>query len=320
MEQKLLLSELASDTLQGLSAKPKFLLSKYFYDDIGSGIFQDIMQMPEYYLTDCEHEIFTTQKEQIIDYFTKDVVHFELIELGSGDGLKTKILLNSLISRSTSFKYVPIDISSKANNELVKSLAVEIPGLKVNAQTGDFFKVMKQLNGFSGLRKVILFLGSNIGNFNEYQANMFLGQLSEFSYAGDEVMIGFDLKKSPEIIVNAYDDPHGFTRDFTMNHLARLNRELGADFNLANFEQRTTYNPETGSVKNYLVSKKDQLVFIERLEKSFRFKKWETIYMELSQKFDLEAIEKLAQNHGFRVEHHFTDSRNYFVDSLWIKT
>jgi dimethylhistidine N-methyltransferase len=319
MEQKLLLSELASDTLKGLSAKPKFLLSKYFYDDIGSGIFQDIMKMPEYYLTDCEQEIFTTQKEQIVDAFTKDVLHFDLIELGSGDGMKTKILLNSLIGGAASFKYIPIDISRKANNELVKSLAVEIPGLKVNAQTGDFFMVMKQLNGFSGLRKVILFLGSNIGNFNEYQVNMFLGQLSEFSHAGDKVMIGFDLKKSPEIIVNAYDDPHGYTRDFTMNHLARLNRELGADFNLGGFEQRTTYNPQTGSVKNYLVSIKDQVVHIENLEKSFRFKQWETIYMELSQKFDLETIETLAQNHGFRVEQHFTDKRNYFVDSLWVK-
>jgi L-histidine N-alpha-methyltransferase len=319
MEQKILLSELATDTLRGLSAKPKFLLSKYFYDDIGSGIFQNIMQMPEYYLTDCEHEIFTTRKEQIADAFLKDHLGFELIELGSGDGLKTKILLNSLVNRALSFKYIPIDISRKANKELVESLAREIPLLKVNAQTGDFFRVMKQLNGFSGIRKVILFLGSNIGNFSDEEVDLFLGQLSEFAHYGDKVMIGFDLKKSPEIILKAYDDPHGHTRNFNLNHLARLNRDLGADFNLDNFEQHTDYNPQTGAVKSFLVSKKNQIVLVKSLEERFHFKRWETIFMELSRKFDLETIETLAENHGFRVEKHFTDSRNYFVDSLWTK-
>lgn len=319
MEQKILLSELATDTLRGLSAKPKYLLSKYFYDDIGSGIFQNIMQMPEYYLTDCEHEIFTNLKEQILDAFLKDLSGFELIELGSGDGLKTKILLNSLVNRALSFKYIPIDISRKANNELVESLAREIPLLKVNAKTGDFFRVMKQLNGFSGIRKVILFLGSNIGNFSDEEVNLFLNHLSEFANKDDKVMIGFDLKKSPEIIIKAYNDPHGHTRNFNLNHLARLNRELGADFNLDNFEQHTDYNPQTGAVKSFLVSQKDQLVHVESLEKSFYFKPWETIFMELSRKFDLETIETLAENHGFRVEKHFTDCRNYFVDSLWTK-
>lgn len=319
MEQELLLSELAVDTLKGLSAKQKYLLSKYFYDDAGSGIFQDIMQMPEYYLTDCEHEIFTNQKDQIIKAYLKDTSGFELIELGPGDGLKTKVLLNSLVRQASSFKYIPIDISSKANNELVKSLKTEIPTLNVNAKTGDFFKVMKQMNGFSGLRKIVLFLGSNIGNFSEDEVNKFLSQISAFTLKGDKVMIGFDLKKSPEIIEKAYNDPHGYTRDFTLNHLARLNRELGADFDLSKFKHHTTYNPQTGSVKNYLVSIKNQVVNINSLEKSFRFKQWETIFMELSQKFDLETIEKYANYHGFRVEEHFTDSRNYFVDSLWIK-
>ncbi len=319
MEQQILLSELATDTFRGLSAKSKYLLSKYFYDDIGSSIFQDIMQMPEYYLTNCEHEIFTTQKEQIIDAFRKETSDFEIIELGSGDGLKTKVLLNSMVHRALSFKYIPIDISRKANNELVESLAKEIPLLKVNAQTGDFFRVMKQLNGYSGLRKVILFLGSNIGNFSEKEVNLFLGQLSEFAHQGDQVMIGFDLKKSPEIIMKAYDDPHGHTRNFNLNHLARLNRELGADFNLDNFEQHTEYNPQTGAVKSFLVSKKNQIVFVKSLEERFHFKQWETIFMELSRKFDLETIETLAEIHGFRIEQHFTDSRNYFVDSLWTK-
>jgi dimethylhistidine N-methyltransferase len=277
------------------------------------------MQMPEYYLTDCELEIFTTQKEQIIDAFVKDNLMFELIELGSGDGMKTKVLLNSLVNRALKFRYIPIDISRIANKQLVESLASEIPALKVHAQTGDFFRVMKKLNGYSGVPKVILFLGSNIGNFSDEQLNVFLSQLSEFAHKGDKVMIGFDLKKSPDIIMKAYDDPHGHTRDFNLNLLNRLNRELGADFELSNFEQHTEYNSETGAVKSFLVSKKDQTVHFEVLNESFNFNQWETIFMELSRKFDLKTIESLAIKHGFRVEENFTDCRNYFVDSLWEK-
>lgn len=319
MEQQTIVSELATDTLKGLSSKPKYLLSKYFYDDEGSRIFQDIMQMPEYYLTNCEHEIFTMQKEQIINAFMKKSSAFEIIELGSGDGLKTKVLLKSMLNQALNFQYIPVDISQNANKQLVESLAKEMPSLIVNAKTGDFFQVMKKLNGYSDHRKVILFLGSNIGNFSDDETKLFLSQLSAFARKGDQVMIGFDLKKSPDIILKAYDDPHGHTGRFNLNHLIRLNRELGADFDINNFQHYTDYDPQTGAVKSFLVSKKDQLVHVESLEKSFHFKQWETIYMELSRKFDLEIIESLAENHGFRVEKHFTDSRNYFVDSLWVK-
>jgi uncharacterized SAM-dependent methyltransferase len=178
---------------------------------------------------------------------------------------------------------------------------------------------MKKLNGYSGVPKVILFLGSNIGNFSDEQLSVFLSQLSAFAHKGDKVMIGFDLKKSPDIIMKAYDDPHGHTRDFNLNLLTRLNRELDADFELNNFEQHTEYSSETGAVKSFLVSKKEQTVHFEVLNKSFNFKQWEPIFMELSRKFDLETIETLATKHGFRVKEHFTDSRNYFVDSLWEK-
>lgn len=319
MKQQLTLSALANDTDIGLTANTKFLLPRYFYDDIGSGIFQDIMQMPEYYLTDCELEIFTSQKEQIIDVFSKDALHFNLIELGSGDGTKTKVLLNFMVNRAISFKYVPVDISLKANSELVESLAIALPKLKVAPQTGDFFSIMQQINGHTSIKKVILFLGSNIGNFTDERLDLFLGQLSQFAHKGDKVMIGFDLKKSPEIIMKAYNDPHGHTRRFNLNHLARLNRELGANFDLGNFEQHTQYNPQTGEVKSFLVSKEEQTVFIETLDKSFSFKMWEPIFMELSRKFDLETIETLAVTYGFRVEQNFTDSRGYFTDSVWAK-
>jgi dimethylhistidine N-methyltransferase len=319
MEQQTLLSDIATDTLNGLSANPKFLLSKYFYDDAGSAIFQDIMQMPEYYLTDCEFEILTSHKKQIADAFHEGVPGFDLIELGSGDGLKTKILLQYLVGKSVAFHYIPVDISLKANNELVKSLQRELPFLHVEAKTGDYFKEIKKLNGYSGLRKVIIFLGSNIGNFSDKEISLFLGQLSSACHQGDKVFIGFDLKKSPNVIMKAYNDPAGHTSRFNLNLLSRLNRELKADFNTLNFVHHADYDPITGFARSFLISTKEQTVHIAALEKRFQFSKWEPIFMELSRKFDLKTIESLAGDHGFKVEKQFTDSRNFFVDSLWVK-
>jgi len=319
MEQLTLVTDLAADTFRGLSANPKFLLSKYFYDDMGSSIFQDIMKMPEYYLTDCEFEIFSNNKNQITDAFREGVAVFDLIELGSGDGLKTKILLKYMIDNSVSFHYIPVDISQKANNELVNSLNRELPLLNVHAKTGDYFQEVKKMNGYSGLRRVILFLGSNIGNFSDEEINLFLGQLSKLCHKGDKTLIGFDLKKSPGIILKAYNDSQGHTRRFNLNHLIRLNRELNANFDPDNFEQHTEYNPLNGKVKSFLISKTEQTVYIAFLDQSFRLKKWEPIFMELSRKFDTESIEKLAKDHGFMVGKNFTDTHNFFVDSLWIK-
>lgn len=319
MEQQTIISDIAKDTLKGLSSNPKFLLSKYFYDDKGSTIFQDIMHMPEYYLTKCEFEIFSTYRKQISHAFYDAVQEFDLIELGSGDGLKTKILLQELIDQSVNFEYIPVDISHKANIELVKSLKEELPFLNVNAKTGDYFSEVKRLNGSSQLRKAILFLGSNIGNFSEDEISRFFNQLSELCHRGDKVLIGFDLKKSPVVIMKAYNDSYGHTRRFNLNYLERLNRELDADFDVTQFEQHTSYNPFSGEVKSFLISQKNQTVAVGALEKSFNFKQWEPVFMELSRKFDLETIEGLANKYGFKVEEHFTDRRNYFVDSLWEK-
>lgn len=202
MKQKVLLTELASDTLRGLSSNPKYLLPKYFYDDAGSTIFQDIMNMPEYYLTDCEREIFSNQKEEITHAICDDALGFNLVELGSGNGLKTKILLKHLVGKSINFQYTPVDISAKVNNELIESLKSELPSLKVEAKTGDYFRTLKRLNDHASIPKIILFLGSNIGNFSDNQTDTFLNQLSAYTNSGDKVLIGFDLKKSPKIIMS----------------------------------------------------------------------------------------------------------------------
>lgn len=318
MELLIILADIAKDTLNGLSSNPKYLLPKYFYNDLGSKIFQDIMRMPEYYLTDCELEIFEIYKKDISDSIGNNY-DFDIIEFGSGDGIKTKVLLNQLLTDNRNFRYKPIDISRKANEDLVKVFKTEMPMLKIEAQTGDYFEVIQELNETSHNQKVILFLGSNIGNFSNKESQIFLAQLKKYTNKNDKVLIGFDMKKSPSLLMKAYSDPYGYTRDFNLNHLKRLNDELGANFKLDNFEHHTEYNPITGEIKSYLVSRIEQTVFIAALEKSIHFKQWESIFMELSRKFEVESIENLALKNGFEIVNHYTDTRNYFVDSLWIR-
>lgn len=319
MEQQLHISSLAADTLSGLSASPKYLLSKYFYDDSGSIIFQKIMKMPEYYLTRCEEEIFLNQKEEICRSFSGSDNSFSLVELGSGDALKTRILLHHLNNSNLNFRYIPIDISQKMNEQLIVTLKNELPKIEVYPHTGDYVQQLQNLNGFAQGRKVILFLGSNIGNFSEEETSWFLNQLNSSMLKGDKLVIGFDLKKSPEVIMNAYSDVHGHTRRFNLNLLTRLNRELGADFNLNHFEHHTEYNPFSGEVKSYLISALFQKVNVKALNQTFYFDKWEPMFVERSQKYDKEKINSLALNHGFRMLKGFYDSKKYFVDALWEK-
>jgi L-histidine Nalpha-methyltransferase len=310
-------SEFATDTFKGLSANRKYLLPKYFYDETGTLIFQKIMNMPDYYLTACEHEIFTTHKEYMADILNEGSERFDLIELGSGDGIKTRILLEKLVEHGSGLRFIPVDISPTATEQLTGSLKKSLPDLQVEPLTGDYFHLTDRING--SFRKVILFLGSNIGNFPDEDLDLFLKQLSGITSPGDKAVIGFDLKKSPATIMSAYDDRRGLTAKFNLNHLSRINRELEADFDPAMFEHYTEYNPVSGELKSYLISKAEQRVFIDALAQSFLFKKWEPVFMELSRKFELETIESLANKYGFEVERHLTDRLNYFTDSIWTK-
>jgi L-histidine Nalpha-methyltransferase len=319
MEQLTILKGLAEDTRKGLASKQKYLLPKYFYNSTGSRIFQDIMHMEEYYLTNCEHDVFVRHKAEMAKTMKHDNSFFDLIEFGSGDGLKTKILLSQLYHDSSQFRYVPVDISRHANNELVKGVKQKFPAIDVLPKNGDYFHVMKKLAGESEHRKVILFLGANIGNFSQEEARDFLHQVYQFMHKGDQLLIGFDLKKSPKTILKAYDDPHGHTKRFNLNHLQRLNDELGADFNIEKFLHHTSYDPISGAVKSFLISTEEQSVYIKAIEQKVYFTKWEPIIMELSQKYDLGSIRALAENNDFSVLQNFFDKKEYFVDSLWEK-
>ena len=317
MEQVATLTEFANDTLKGLSASQKYLSSQYFYDTKGSRIFQDIMQMSEYYLTDCELEIFETKKQEIFEVFTNRDTSYNLIELGAGDGLKTKVLLSHFLDQQPSFEYTPIDISEEAVKNLVVDLERELPGIQVNGMVGDYFLLMEEINQYHFTKKILLFLGSNIGNFNERETLIFLNKLKSVMHSGDLLFIGFDLKKDPDIILNAYNDPHGHTAAFNLNLLQRINSELNANFILRNFRHREVYNPQSGTAKSKLISLTKQEVEIFDLNKTFLFEEGESIFMEMSQKYDMKMIADLAYKSGFEIVRNFHDRRQYFVNSLW---
>jgi len=317
MQEQITLNQFAKDILDGLLAHPKHLSSKYFYDDEGSRIFQDIMRMPEYYLTDCELEIFENQKQEIYKAFKTNGSLFELIELGAGDGLKTKVLLSYFVEQKANFEYMPIDISNEVVVNLVSDLKQELPKLKTKGKVGDYFKLIAEINRNENTPKVLLFLGSNIGNLNEEKALEFLQYLKSVMHSGDMLFIGFDLKKDENVILKAYNDPHGHTAAFNLNLLYRINKELHADFSLNDFQHIETYNPNTGTAKSHLISLKKQEVFIRDLGQGISFEKGEPIYMEMSQKYDEKMIAEFAEKSGFELVRNFYDKRQFYTNSLW---
>ena len=307
----------ADDVITGLSSRPKSLQSKYFYDDRGSQLFQAIMAMDSYYLTDCELEILETHCNTYLDLFADNNLPFDLVELGAGDGMKTKVLLRHFLDRDATFRYTPIDISSEAMRYLVGDLNREMPSLNIAPKVDDYFHALHVLQEDTSRRRVVLFLGSSIGNFTNEEAISFLKHIAENLNPGDLFVIGFDLMKAPQQILQAYDDPQGITREFNLNLLDRMNRELGGNFDRKHFLHAPTYNPATGETKSYLVSTMDQTVTLERIGQSFSFDAWEAIDMEISKKYSLREIDDIAASAGFTPLQSFFDRRRWFVNAVW---
>ena len=314
-----MLDHFSQDIFNGLSSSPKYLQSKYFYDAEGDRLFQQIMELEEYYPTDCEEQIFQTHKDKLLHFFHNSSTPFLLTELGAGDGMKTKVLLEHFLAQGASFSYLPIDISSNVLEMLESDLSRVIPELNIRSYAGEYFQALHEMNKQENGRKVLLFLGSTIGNFEYPAAIKFLQSLYQSMSAHDLLFIGFDLKKNPQVILKAYNDPKGVTAQFNLNLLRRINRELEGDFYPGNFFYYFTYDPVTGEAKSYLISRKAHDVHIRALSATFHFNKDEPIFMEISQKYDEQMIHDLAVHSGFAHLHNFYDDRKYFVDSLWEK-
>jgi dimethylhistidine N-methyltransferase len=306
--------QFAIDVLTGLCSSPKQLPSKYFYDDIGSDIFQKITNHSDYYLTRTEFDILAKYKSTIPDYIEEDEI--DIIELGAGDGHKSQLIIEGFLEKGKKVNFYPIDISGEAMNQLEKTIRPH-ENLVIHGVVAEYLMGLRFVRKKSKNKQIVLFLGSNIGNFDRVQNQAFLRQLWKSLNTDDLVLVGFDLKKSVPILTDAYNDSAGLTRDFNLNLLRRINTELGANFELENFEHFGSYNPILGAMESYLISKKPQKVFISEIQRSFLFDAYEPIHLENSFKFLNTDIQYLCEQTGFALENNFTDSNDYFIDSLW---
>jgi dimethylhistidine N-methyltransferase len=275
------------------------------------------MDLPEYYLTRCELEIFRTHGRHIAALVSRG--SFRLVELGVGDGLKTDVLVRQLLANDADFDFVPIDICAESVRGVMDSFRRMMPqiGLRIHGIVADYLDGLGRLDRDGDRHSVVMLLGSNIGNFSPNEARRFLPSVRRTLQPGDYLLIGFDLKKDVSVIWQAYNDSKGVTREFNFNLLDRINRELGADFDRSRFQHYAPYNPASGCMESWLVSRVAQTVRIGACDRRFHFDAWEAIAVERSNKYTLDDIESLAAAAGFSVEEHFLDHRRYFADSLW---
>jgi len=300
------ITQFERDVIEGLSKEQKTLSSKYFYDTKGDELFQQIMHMEEYYLPEAELEILSQQTENIISDFHHD--SFNVIELGAGDGSKTVHFLKNLMALGKDITYYPLDISPNvlAINKALISKA--LPDLKIELIPGDYFQTLSKIPNDKPM--LVLFLGSNLGNFKDEDAVDFITTINSHLLKNDALVLGLDLMKNPKTILAAYNDANGITKEFNLNLLRRINRELGGNFKVNQFDHYPVYNPLTGTCFSFIVSLAEQEVQIGC--KSFSFKNGETIHTEVSQKYNFKKIKYLRQSSGFSQLKHLTDSQNLF--------
>ncbi len=296
-------SDLYRDTIEGLSKKQKQLPSKYFYDKRGSGLFEQICELDEYYPTDCEMEIMRKFIDEISGYLGRNI---QLVELGSGSSIKTRLLLEHC---RDVMMYVPVDISGSFLEGVADQLRDEYSGIEIHPVAADYTAPFKIPEVIGTGKRVIYFPGSTIGNFTINKAKSFLNSIAGNLTAGDGLLIGVDLKKDVNVLEAAYNDSKGITAAFNKNILFRLNRELNTDFDLNQFQHRAFYNHKKGRIEMHLESLRNQRVQINGQQALF--KKGETIHTENSHKYTIQEFEKLTCKNFSRIKT-WSDSRDYF--------
>lgn len=312
----------AQDVLDGLTSNPKKLLPKYFYDELGSRLFEAICSLPEYYVTRDEEEIIGERIDEITAEI-KGSGAVRLIELGSGSAQKTRHIIESLLRRDAELHYLPIDISSSSLERSAKELLEAYRSLRIEAYAADYLSALGALQSSAAqglpddLRTVVLFLGSSIGNLDADESVNLLGEVRRAIRPGDALLLGADLKKSRDILIPAYADALGVTAAFNLNLLVRINRELGGNFNLDKFEHRALYNEERGRVEMHLFSREAQAVRIGGIDLEVDFKSGESIHTENSYKYSAEDFRELAAATGFQLERSWFDRSRRFSLNLF---
>ncbi len=304
----------AGDILSGLSATPKHLFAKYLYDELGSQLFESICRVDEYYLTRAESEILSRHADEIVSLVAGCET---LVELGSGSAEKTRQIIEALLRQRAELLFVPVDISASALEKSSRSLLESYSGLKICAYAADYLDGLAALKSLNAGPLLVLFLGSNIGNFEKDEAAGFLRAIRGVVKPGDALLLGADLKKDRATLEAAYNDSLGVTRAFIVNELARINRELGGNFDLWAFGLRSLYNDEAGCVEVYLESLRSQSVYIHGLDLTISLAAGERIHVEYSYKYSLDDLARLANESGFELTSTWLDDQKRFSSNLF---
>jgi dimethylhistidine N-methyltransferase len=303
---------IAEDVLQGLSGVPKRLPAKLFYDAEGSRLFDQITETPEYYPTRTERGILERFAYDMAVQAGNDLT---LVELGAGSARKTRLLIQAVLRRQMRLDFYPVDVSPAALHGAVSRLNGDFPNLHVNPIVADYSQHLPQLNELRG-RKLVLFLGSTIGNLEPYEAGAFLGRVRTSLAPGDALLVGFDMRKDAAILHAAYNDHQGVTERFNKNMLTRINHELGGAFDLDTFAHVAFWNEPMSRIEMHLESLEEQLVLVRGLGQTFSFLRGERIHTEDSYKFSSDSILSLLQSGGLKLEKTWTDPQGWFSEVL----
>ncbi|HEX8925769.1 MAG TPA: L-histidine N(alpha)-methyltransferase [Terriglobales bacterium] len=311
-----ILSPMAMDVAAGLLAKPKTLSAKYFYDAAGSVLFEEITRLPEYYLTSLEHSILSQHAREILE--TSANGHptpsapekLTVLELGAGSASKTMVLLRELQAMQSRVRFVPIDVSHSALEDAVRRINDVLPKVEVCPEVADYTESLGHLDQADG-RKLVLYIGSSIGNFEPFYAGSLLRNVALSLNQGDAVLLGTDMRKPKDVLLRAYDDSRGITAAFNKNILRHINRELGANFNADCFRHRAKWNTEESRIEMHLESLREQTVYVAALSLNIHFERGETIHTENSYKFTMPMIRSITENSGFKLERTWSDPQGW---------
>ena len=303
-----LVSPIAEDVWRGLTGNPKTLPPWLFYDRIGSELFEEITRLPEYYLTRTEHAIFDTYADEMVQAAGQGLT---LIELGAGTATKTDAVIGAVLKQQRELTFYPVDVSPNALQVAVQHLTRKHAGLTVDPIVADYTVGVPGLEEIGG-RKLLLYIGSSIGNFEPMEATALLARLRRSLAPGDALLFGTDMVKAPSALIPAYHDAQGVTARFNLNLLARINRELGANFSLDAFRHVALWNANESRMEMHIESLKKQVVSVLDLGLSVRFANGERIHTENSYKFTMHMICSILQNAGFTLERTWMDKREWF--------
>jgi L-histidine N-alpha-methyltransferase len=304
------LATLAEDVRQGLTRRPKRLPPKYIYDEVGSRLFEAITRTPEYYVTRTEMQLLQEVAPEVV----RQVEPRDLVELGPGSSAKTRALLDAMRDEGLLERYIPVEVSPSMVETASRRLAEEYPGLRIHGVVGDFLRHLDKVP--DGDRRLVIFLGSTLGNLAPDEALRFLRHVAGSLGPEDAFLLGADLVKPREVLEAAYNDAEGITARFNRNILDVINRNLGGEFDAERFSHVAFYNPQEARIESYLQADEAHEVRIRDLDLTVRFEKGERIHTEYSHKYTRDSLEAYLGKAGLKLERWFTDDRGWFSLSL----